>query len=515
MLVLLAEFSDLPHRIDPARFQDLLFGPERSMRDYYDEVSGGRLELTGEIRGWLELPGRQVDYSNGVRGTGAYPRNGQKMAEDAVRAAIDAGLDLGLFDADDNGVVDALLVVHSGQGWEWAGATGPNSNSTDPDPNAINSHKWVTVQREFAPGEPQVVDYFTCPELMLVRPRFGPAWQDSIATIGVYCHEFGHMFGLPDFYDTATFANHVGVWEIMDYGTWNQIMPDPLWSAPGAIPSHFSAWSKAFLGWTDPAKLAPSVGEEIREVRSLTSASRGGTPAQFLPNPLGVDWRSGTPGTGEYFLAEVRTLDGYDAGLPSAGLLIYHVDEARASNSANANVGEGRLLRLLPQDDSTSYQPPASVDDPWSGQPQTQATFGPYSTPSSAFWDSTPSGVELQGILLSPDSSVSFTATVTNLTSTVPLPFARPNPWWPSVQGDTRIVVSLAAGGSATSRVVVHDVLGRMVRVLDLDEIGSEGRVATWNGRDDGGRPVPAGVYFLRAEAQGSGEGAGKVILLR
>ncbi|MGH2571184.1 MAG: M6 family metalloprotease domain-containing protein, partial [bacterium] len=499
-------------RIQPSRFDDLLFGPERSMRDYYDEASAGRLDLTGEILGWLPLPGRQIDYSNGVRGTGSYPRNGQKMAEDAVRAAIDTGLDLGLFDADENGVVDALLVVHSGQGWEWAGATGPNANSTDPDPNAINSHKWVTVQREFVAGKPQVVDYFTCPELMLVRPIFGPAWEDSIATIGVYCHEYGHMLGLPDFYDTATFANHVGVWEIMDYGTWNQIRLNPLWSAPGAIPSHFSAWSKMFLGWADPVKLAPGVGEQLREMRTLTSASRGGTPAQFLPNPLGVDWRSGAPGSGEYFLAEVRTLDGYDAGLPSPGLLIYHVDEARASNSAAANVGEGRLLRLLPQDDSTTYHPPASVDDPW---PQAQTTFGPTSTPSSAFWDSSPSGVELQGISLNPDSSVSYTATVTNLTSAVPVPFARPNPWWPSVQGDTRIVVSLAAGGSASSRVVVHDVMGRTVRVLDLDEISSAGRVATWDGRDESGRPVPAGVYFLRAEATGSGESAGKVILLR
>jgi M6 family metalloprotease-like protein len=515
LLVILAQFTDLPARIDPARFQELLFGPERSVRDYYDEASGGRLALTGDIRGWVTLPGRQFDYSDGARGTGPYPRNGQKMAEDAVRAAIDEGLDLDGFDADENNVVDALLVVHSGQGWEWAGATGPNAFSIAPDPNAINSHKWVTVQREFAPGKPQVVDYFTCPELMLVRPQFGPQWQDSIATIGVYCHEFGHVLGLPDFYDTATLANHVGVWEIMDYGTWNQIKPDPLWSAPGAIPAHFSAWSKTFLGWADPAELAPGVGEEIREHRTLTSASLGGAPAQLLPNPFGVDWSSGAPGNGEYFLAEVRTLDGYDAGLPSAGLLIYHVDEARPSNSASANVGEARLLRLLPQDDSTSYQPPASVDDPWSGQPLTQTTFGPHSTPSSAFYDSSPSGVELQGISLNPDSSVSFTATVTNLTSTVPVPFARPNPWWPSVSGEVRIVVSLEGAGSATGRVVVYDVAGRTVRVLDASaELGSEGRVATWDGRDESGRPLSSGVYFFRAQTPG-GTGPGKVILLR
>jgi flagellar hook assembly protein FlgD len=51
--------------------------------------------------------------------------------------------------------------------------------------------------------------------------------------------------------------------------------------------------------------------------------------------------------------------------------------------------------------------------------------------------------------------------------------------------------------------------------VLDLDEFGSAGRVATWDGRDESGRELPAGVYFLRAETSGDGRSAGKVVLLR
>ena len=62
---------------------------------------------------------------------------------------------------------------------------------------------------------------------------------------------------------------------------------------------------------------------------------------------------------------------------------------------------------------------------------------------------------------------------------------------------------SLDVPGSGRLRVTVHDVTGRRVRVL------SDGRAArpgpwtlTWDGRDESGRRVPPGVYFLR----GSGD---------
>ena len=43
----------------------------------------------------------------------------------------------------------------------------------------------------------------------------------------------------------------------------------------------------------------------------------------------------------------------------------------------------------------------------------------------------------------------------------------------------------------------IHDVKGRMVRTL-LDEWRDRGsHYLSWNGRDDTGRRVPAGVYFL------------------
>ena len=75
-------------------------------------------------------------------------------------------------------------------------------------------------------------------------------------------------------------------------------------------------------------------------------------------------------------------------------------------------------------------------------------------------------------------------------------------------------------GGAATSRaaVRVHDVRGRLVR--RLSGTGEGGRVVLrWDGRDDAGRALPAGVYLYRAEVtpeDGAARGFdGRLVLLR
>jgi len=508
LLVILAEFADVPHRADPARFQDLLFGPDPSVRGYFQEVSGGRLDVGGDIVGWVTLPQTKFYYSAGQAGVGAYPNNGQKMAEDAVRAAVQAGVNLAPYDGDGDGAVDAVLVIHSGQGYEWAGAT-VGSPSTEPDPGAINSHKWVVQQQDYGVGT-RVVDYFTCPELQLVKATVAPGWADSVSTIGVYCHELGHVLGLPDFYDTSDLSNHVGVWGIMDYGTWNRIRLDPAYSAPGALPGHFSAWSKEFLGWTVAAPVAPGLGEATEQRVTLESTSGGGFPLQLRANPNGVDWGPTATGSGEFFLAEVRTREGYDAGLPAEGLILYHVDESRPSNNASTNSDGGGLMKLVPQDGTTTISP-NDTTDPWPG---TQSEFGPASIPDSDLYGGSPSGVTLSEFGTLAAGTVTMTAEVVNLSTDQALPLARPNPFRPARHGRTALVLSLGAAPLSPVAVQVFDLRGRLVRTLTTDT-GEDagGRVAYWDGCTDSGRPVAAGVYLFRP-ADSSGDG-GRVLLLR
>ena len=479
ILVLLAEFADRPHRIAASRFPDHLFGGGRTLRTYYAEGSGGRLDVVGDVYGWFPLPQSELYYSSGNGGVGAYPNNGQRLAEDAVAAAVSAGVPLSNYDADGDGAVDIVLVIHSGEGYEWAGSTF-RPLTPFPDPNAINSHKWVVVNGDFGAGLPRVVDYFTGPEMQRARSVFFPTWSDSISGIGVFCHEFGHVLGLPDIYDTETSESRVGLWEIMDAGTWAYVPTDPARSLPGSLPSRFSAWSRMFLGWTDPVALAPPAGEVQQAAFTLATASTGGAPLQLRTNPFGVDWTGTSPGRGEYFLAEARTREGWDAGLPGDGLLLYHVDESRAGNRASDYADRAGLLLLLPQDGNVGGTQAAT--DVWPGS---SSSFGAATVPSSALHDGADSGVEVSAIAPTGSGAVSLSAFVSNLAVELPLPFARPQPFRPAANGEVALVWSVAASPAAT-RVTVFDLSGRRVRTLDAaGEFAASGRVARWDGRDE------------------------------
>jgi hypothetical protein len=59
--------------------------------------------------------------------------------------------------------------------------------------------------------------------------------------------------------------------------------------------------------------------------------------------------------------------------------------------------------------------------------------------------------------------------------------------------------------------VDVLDLTGRRVRHLELDEAGE----ATWDGRDDAGRLVPAGVHFVVAAGARGRTQAQRVVVVR
>jgi len=72
---------------------------------------------------------------------------------------------------------------------------------------------------------------------------------------------------------------------------------------------------------------------------------------------------------------------------------------------------------------------------------------------------------------------------------------AYPNPFNPS----TRVDFSLGEAGHASLRV--YDLAGRRVRTLVDAELEAGAHEFEWDGRDDAGRRLPSGVYFVRLEA--------------
>ena len=302
-LAILVQFSDNLAQADPTYFDNLLFGSgQGTMPHYYTENSYGQLTIVGVTLpsdiGWKTMPNSYAYYVNNYYGlTYPGPQNAQGLARDAILAA-DSLVDFTEYDNDNNGVLDTVFIIHAGPGAEYTGST-----------NDIWSHSWSVPCCLYVDGV-RVSSYTMEPEYWL-----SPDPTDM--TVGVYAHELGHVFGLPDLYDTDYSSNGVGRWSLMAGGSWN--------GTRGNSPAHFDAWSKVELGWVTPINVTDDlVGAAFPAVETSPTIYR-------LQSDVMDDQ--------EYFLVENRQKTGYDAALPGDGLLIWHVDDNRSNNRQECTHG--------------------------------------------------------------------------------------------------------------------------------------------------------------------------------
>jgi immune inhibitor A len=384
-LALLVHFTDNLSSTVPSFFDQLIFGSSgSSVRVYYQEVSYGTLTLVTvdlpSSRGWYTAPQTYAYYVNGQYGFGTYPRNAQRLTEDVVYLA-DPYVDFSQYDNDNDGYVDALFVIHAGSGAEYTG-----------NPNDIWSHQWSTLHPPHVDGV-----YVTTYSM---EPEYWSSPGDM--TIGVYCHELGHVFGLPDLYDYDYDSEGVGRWSLMAVGSWNGPM--------GSSPAHPDAWSRAQLAFVTPVTITSNTQGVVVNSVELTST-----------NSVYYVWKNGSANN-EYFLLENRQQTGYDAYLPSNGLLIWHVDENMWNNDnqctdhQNCNCVLHYKVALEQADGKLDleYNNNSGDDgDPYPGTTNNRA-FNLDSTPNSGSYADCTSSVEVKnisnsGITMTADINVSVT----------------------------------------------------------------------------------------------------------
>ena len=291
--------------------------PTGTMTEYYQEISYGNFTVTGTVFSWRKLSKNDTFYEGGCNGLCGAAKVSEFLKE--TLDLNDSRVNFAQYDndgpdgvpnsGDDDGYVDFVAFVHPESGGECG-----NSN--------IWSHRWVysgwTGGSDYTTNDAKSGGGFIKVDDYVIMPGFACDGTTMIE-IGVFAHEFGHAFGLPDLYDTDGGSEGIGIWGLMAAGSWGGDNNSP------EKPTHMCAWSKQFLGWVAPNELTADIDPAtIQSVEDNAFAYK---------MPI-----SST----EYHLISNRQKKMFDAKLPGAGLLIWHINEAvitagLTNNTVNAD----------------------------------------------------------------------------------------------------------------------------------------------------------------------------------
>ena len=302
--------------------QEFFDGPNSrfaTITEFYQELSGGRVTLIGDTHDWFKASLTASQVAGASNGLSSADRVGEFIIE-LLAYADDGGVDWGVYDndgpdgrpnsGDDDGFVDLLAVMHPTRGAECGGGGA----------GIVWSHYWqlsasagqlFTTSTPSASGGSVRVDDFTIQPVLSCDPS-------EINEIGVFAHEIGHGFGLPDLY--AVGANHGGVgrWGLMGTGPWGCA------GQGGEAPCHMTAWSKEVLGWANVITLPAGVDHGVLSL----------DPVETTGDLIRID---AGDGSGDYYLLENRQRLGFDVSLPAPGLFVWQIDTETVNGSWAAN----------------------------------------------------------------------------------------------------------------------------------------------------------------------------------
>lgn len=299
-LIILAEFQNkhfLPEH-DRAYFERVANergfseGDYRgSVKDYFLSQSDSLFELDFDVVGPVTVSKNYEYYGQpGAADVDAHP---WEMVVEACELVADQ-VHFADYDWNGDGFVEQVFVLYSGQG-----------QSDSYDVNTIWPHEYELHQivengiHVYGKGHEMpdglIIDTYACSNELTS--------QDGPSGIGTICHEFSHCMGLPDLYDVDYNGNFgMGHWSLMANGVYN---------GRAFIPAGYTSYERMACGWRQPVELCKDT-----LVSDMKAVSDGGD-TYIVYNEAYPD---------EYYLLENRQPTGWDAALPSAGLLVLHVD---------------------------------------------------------------------------------------------------------------------------------------------------------------------------------------------
>ena len=372
-------------------------GGTGSAKDFYMDNSMGKFNPDFTVVGPVEISKNMMYY--GVNDSNGMDANPHKMIIEACAAAEASGTNFADFDFDGDGIIDNVFVYYAGY----------NEAEHGPE-DSVWPHKHQIPGNNVYSGK-RLYKYACSSEL---KGNSGA----NMAGIGTFTHEFGHVLGLADIYDTGT-GNSEGLFSLntMNSGSYNN---------EGRTPPYFMAFERYQLGWLTPTELTEKGPYTLKDISQneayvvRTSVDNEYVLLEFRNNKSTVkrNW--------DKYISSSSTVPGLNAH----GMTATHID--KSSNSVGGKSAKSRWAENGPNNYiehecakfvfSGGFKYPSNVNELRSNAHKAfypgknnVTTFGYNSAHPATDWAGKPLIVNLENIRIEGDV-VKFTNNVTDYT---------------------------------------------------------------------------------------------------
>ena len=272
-----------------------------SVYDYYYISSYGKLTLDVTVLDYWFKP----QYSSSYYYNATYDYYGEKMAIgdqlalDEALAYLSTVMDLSKFDSDGNGIIDAVVLVNTLDIAEddfywayryWNVYTDDDGYYYEYDGVSANDYVWASYQFLYETSD----------------ENGNTVYDSSVMNTYTFIHEFAHVLGVEDYYDTEYISEPMGGLDVMD-----------------AMIGDHNAYTKFNLGWITTSRLIVTSGTVTL---TLEAFAKSGDTVIVANN-----WNPALGAYQEYYVITYYTNEGLNGGDNAGyfvrdGIVVYHVN---------------------------------------------------------------------------------------------------------------------------------------------------------------------------------------------
>ena len=272
-----------------------------SVYDYYFTSSYGQLTLDITVLDeWFRPSNTSTYYANQTTNyNGTQELIGDQMIMNEALAYLESKMDLSRFDSDDNGTIDAVVLIttleiNSNKDFYWAYRywntyTDSSDNYYEYDGVSANDYLWAPYQFLYE----------------TYNSNGDVSYNSSVMNTYTFIHEFGHVLGSDDYYDTAYVGSPMGGYDVMD-----------------AMVGDHNAYTKFNYGWLTSSRL---VVADTSVTLTLEDFGIAGDTILLASN-----WKDSLGAYQEYYVISYYTNTGLNAGeggyFDDEGIVVYKVN---------------------------------------------------------------------------------------------------------------------------------------------------------------------------------------------